>query len=98
MISIRRPDRPFLYNASTGVWVEAFSDGAGGFSYASGQWDPGWSVAMTDLNEDGRGDLILSRADGTWVQATNTGAATFTYAAGNWGTGWTVYSRRLGDR
>jgi FG-GAP-like repeat/NHL repeat len=88
----------FLYNSATGVWVEAFSDGAGGFSYASGQWDPGWSVAMTDLNEDGRGDLILSRADGTWVQATNTGAATFTYASGNWGAGWTVYSRRLGDR
>jgi hypothetical protein len=49
---------------------------------------------MTDLNADGRGDIVLSRADGTWIQATTTGAATFTYTVGNWGTGWTVYTRR----
>ena len=63
----------FLYNAATGSWTEAFSDGVGSFTYASGSWDPGWTVAMTDFNEDGRGDIMLSRPDGTWVQATNTG-------------------------
>ena len=62
------------------------------------QWDPGRSVASTDLNQDGLRGFILSRADGTWVQAINTGAGTFTYTEGNWGTGWTIYTRRSGDR
>jgi uncharacterized delta-60 repeat protein len=88
----------FLYSPATGIWVEAFSDGAGGFTYVVGQWDPGWSVAVTDFNRDGLDDILLSRPDGTWVQATNTGPGTFSYAAGNWGTGWTVFARRLGDR
>ena len=57
----------------TGVWLEAFSDGAGGFTHAGGRWDPGWSVAVTYVNGNGFADLILSRADGTWVQATVTG-------------------------
>ena len=86
----------FLYNPVTGVWVEAFSDGTGGFTYTAGQWDPGWSVAVTYFNGDGFADLILSRADGTWVQATVTGAGTFTYIVGNWGPAWTVFARSLG--
>lgn len=39
----------FLYSPSNGYWVEAFSDGAGGFSHASGRWDPLWEVYATDL-------------------------------------------------
>jgi hypothetical protein len=86
----------FLYNATTGAWVEAFSDGAGGFNYpALGNWDPGWTVGGSDFNQDGAGDIILSRADGTWVQATNTGSGTFAYAAGNWGTGWAVFTETV---
>ena len=89
----------FLYNASNGVWTEAFSDGAGSFTFAAGNWDPGWTtVAMTDFNEDGRGDLIITRLDGTWVKATNTGFGTFSYAAGNWGVGWTIFTNALSDR
>ena len=84
----------FLYNPGSGVWAEAVSDGAGDFTYTPGQWDPAWSIAVTDLNGDGRGDFVLSRDDGTWVQATNTGPGTFVYAAGNWGAGWTVFTRR----
>ena len=69
------------------------SDGRGGFTYVSGQWDPGWTVAITDFNNDGQGDIMLSRADGTWVRATSgNNPGTFTYVAGNWGTGWTVYA------
>ena len=83
----------FLYKSDTGIWVEAFSDGAGDFAYAAGQWDPGWSVRVTDFNGDGRADILASDANGTWVQATNTGPASFTYAVGNWGTGWTVFTR-----
>ena len=83
----------FFYHAGTGMWSEALSDGLGGFAYASGQWDAGWTVAITDFNDDGQGDLLLSRADGTWVRATNADG-TFTYVAGNWGTGWTVYANR----
>jgi hypothetical protein len=80
---------------TTGGWVEAFSDSAGGFTYSTpGTWDPTWSIAVTDLNADRRGDIVLSRADGTWIQATNTGLGTFSYAAGNWGVGWTTFTRR----
>ena len=87
----------FLYNPSNGVWAEAFSDGAGDFTYATGVWDPGWSATMTDFNADGSGDVLLSRADGTWVQAINVGTGIFNYVAGTWGAGWTVYAR-LDDR
>ena len=65
---------------------------------ASGTWDPGWTVAITDFNADGRADVLLSRPDGAWVQATNTGTASFTYVAGNWGTGWTVFVRKPSDQ
>ncbi len=51
-------------------------------------------MRITDLNNAGRADLLLSDANGTWVQATNTGIGTFDYAAGNWGTGWTVYANK----
>ena len=88
----------FLYSPETGVWVEAFSDGTGNFTYAEGRWDPGWSVAVTYFNGDGSADLILSRADGTWAQATATGPGTFTYTVGNWGPAWTVFARSSGDR
>ena len=75
----------FLYNSSTGAWAEAFSDGGGSFAYAAGTWDPGWTVAMTDFNEDGQGDLLLSRPDGTWVKATNNGDGTFSLNVGQLG-------------
>ena len=88
----------FLYNPTTGIWVEAFSDGAGDFTYALGTWDAGWSVAMTDFNADGRGDLILSRNDGMWVQATNIGIGTFAYTVGDWGADWTVYTQKSPNR
>jgi hypothetical protein len=90
--------RLFLYNSTNGIWVEAFSTGAGSLTYASGTWDPGWTVAITDFNADSHDDLLLSRADGTWIQATIAGVGIFTYAVGNWGTGWTVFSRTPGDR
>jgi hypothetical protein len=81
----------FFYHAATGMWSKALSDGLGGFAYTAGQWDPGWTIAITDFNNDGQGDIMLSRADGTWVRATSADG-TFTYVAGNWGTGWTVYA------
>jgi hypothetical protein len=31
----------FLYNPSDGFWTESFSDGSGGFTFASGSWTPG---------------------------------------------------------
>ena len=85
----------FLYNADDRrAGSKRSATAPGGFTYASGQWDPGWAVRMTDFNNDGLGDLLLSNADGTWIQATNTGIGTFGYAAGNWGTGWTVYTNK----
>ena len=52
----------FLYNAATGSWTKAFSDGFGNFTYEPGSWDAGWTVAITEFNDDGRGDVMLSRA------------------------------------
>jgi hypothetical protein len=53
---------------------------------------------MTDFNEDGHADLLLSRADGVWVKATNSGLGTFDYTAGSWGSGWSVFTTRPSDR
>ena len=84
----------FLYNAANGMWQEAYSDGAGDFTYAAGQWDKGWTVGVSDFNGDGRADILVSNVMGVWVQAVNSGTGTFTYTVGNWGVGSTVLSQR----
>ena len=88
----------FKTEVRTGV-VLAVGEGARlDFVLTPGQWDPGWTVSITDLNNDGKADILVNRADGVWVQATNTGVGTFTYVAGNWGSGWTVSASRPSDR
>ena len=57
-------------------------------------WDPSWDIYATDLDGDGRDDLLLYRADGLWVQALATGRGSFSYGTGTWGPGWTVFTRR----
>ena len=44
------------------MWQEAYSDGAGDFTYAAGQWDAGWTVGVTDFNGDGHADILVSNA------------------------------------
>jgi hypothetical protein len=82
-----------------GLWAEAFSSSLGDFTFpAAGQFDPGWTVGVTDFNADGRADLLMSNAGGVFVQLTNIGDGVFGGAAGSWGTGWKVFTRRSTDR
>ena len=89
----------FLYNPTTGVWVEAFSDGVGGFtSRRLGQLGSGLDGGDDRLQRGRPRRPAPVAPDGMWVQATNTGDGTFAYTAGNWGTGWTVFTNRPSDR
>lgn len=91
----------FLYNRSTGRWTKALSTGSGTFTYVAGQWDPatnefatGSDIHTTDLDGDGRDDLLLFKSDGRWAQAFASGRDGFRFTAGNWGKGWRVFTRR----
>jgi len=91
-------DDVFVYTPVTGAWVEALSDGTGGFTPVVGQAAPGWAVTLTEVNAAGAGDVLFTRQDGAWVLGTNNGVGTFTFAQGTWGSGWTVFTQMAGDR
>ena len=84
----------FVYNVATGVWVKCLVDGGGGFGgYSAGNWDPGWTFFVADLNGDGRDDFFLyNRVNGVWVEAfSQAGVGRFDYpASGQWDPGWRV--------
>ena len=82
-----------LYNRTSGVWVEAFSQaGFGTFDYpAVGQWDPGWQITAADLNGDRRTDLFLLNAAGMHVSALSRAGGDFDYVGGpQFSPGWSV--------
>ncbi len=71
---------------TNGRWFEALTTAAGtNFSYATDSWSPGWEVAITDFDANGRADVLLySRSSGQWFQCLNAGVGTFTYGTGFW--------------
>jgi hypothetical protein len=65
--------------------VKAFNDGRDAFTYFSGGWSS-WTTSITDLNGDGRSDVLLyNPANGVWVQALSLASGGFAYVAGFWG-------------
>ena len=68
------------------------SNGVGQFTTAgSGAWVTGWNLYMTDLNADGRTDILLyNPSTGVWYVARNLSIGTFNYTNGTWATGLTI--------
>ncbi|MBI3264644.1 MAG: VCBS repeat-containing protein [Acidobacteria bacterium] len=82
----------FLYNPSTGAWRKAVNNGAGGFTYFSSTWSPGWQVFIVDFNGDGRSDVFLYNfANGQWFRCTTVGEGDFAYVAGSWSPHWRIH-------
>jgi hypothetical protein len=76
--------------------LEVLSDGVGGFVYAGGQtWPLGWQIHFTDVNGDGRADVVLyDSIRGVWYQARNFVNGAFTYSTGTWAPGLTIVTRQ----
>src|SRR3972149_6500362 len=60
---------PFHYDPRSGRWAGAVQGGVGEFAArAAGAWRPGAAVAVGDLNDDRRGDLLLADpSPGGWL-------------------------------
>ena len=72
-------DDVFLYDKSSGRWVEAINNHSGGFTTTNGLWSAGWDVYPIDLNRDGLTDLFVYNPDsGAWVKVLSNGNGTFT--------------------
>jgi glucose/arabinose dehydrogenase len=81
----------FVYNATTGAWVEELSEQGGGFVTQSGAWRSGWTITPVDFNQDGLTDFFLyDPVGGTWYKAINDGLGGFQYTSGQWRAGWNV--------
>jgi hypothetical protein len=54
-------------------------------------WASGFQVTVTDIDADGRADLLLyNPTDGRWFQCITTGLGEFRFNTGNFGAGWTT--------
>ncbi len=89
-------DDVFVYDKTSGTWLEGFNDQAGGFTYASGAWWPGWDLYALDLNRDGYADVLAyNKVTGIWVKCLNGGNGVFSYQSGVWWAGWQFYPMDL---
>lgn len=71
------------------VWFIGLSNGAGGFTYTRGNWDPNWQVFVASLDSAPGDDLFLyNQRTGTWVKAlTLSSGNAFNYISGTWAAG-----------
>jgi len=75
----------FGYDRKTGHWSQALSNGHGDgtFTVHSGDWTPGWQVAVGDLDANGRDDIFISNPEtGVWFHGLTDGAGGFSYRGG----------------
>jgi hypothetical protein len=70
-------------------------DGAGTFTNVGSEvWSLGWEIRFTDVNADGRADVVLyDPLTGVWYQARNLVDGGFAYNSGTWASGLTVIVR-----
>jgi alpha-tubulin suppressor-like RCC1 family protein len=82
----------FLYDRTSGAWVELLGNGLGGFSQAGGgYWMPGWDLYPADFNGDSRTDwLLYNPTNGQYWQAWNLSNGSFSYFGGTWLSGLTI--------
>ncbi len=67
--------------AAPGTWYKVINTGSG-FSYAGGGWAY-WQTVVSDLNGDGRSDVLLfSPFSQAWYRAITTTQGSFTYTSG----------------
>lgn len=92
----------FFYDAVTGAWFKGISttppNGPVSYSFTGGTWSPGWSVAVLELNGDGRADVFLYNVDsGAWYRGVSEGDGTgdFGFTGGIWSPGWQIHPVRL---
>ena len=73
----------FVYDASTGEWLQAMSLLDGRFVTYKGSWRPGYRISAGDFDGDGRDEVFgLSAETGAWFQAWPDGRGGFTYRSG----------------
>jgi hypothetical protein len=77
---------------STGRWFVMITESNGAMTaYGGVTWASGFQVTVTDIDADGRADLLLyNPADGRWFQCITIAPGEFRFNSGNFGTGWTT--------
>lgn len=71
-----------------GVWLQALSDGLGGFNYRSGSGLQMGTAYAADFDGDGRSDVfVYNAANGAWTMMFSTAEAP-TVTQGTWPAGW----------
>ena len=73
----------FVYDASTGEWLQAMNLNDGRLITYNGSWAPGYRISAGDFDGDGRDEVFgLSGETGAWFQASPDGRGGFTYRSG----------------
>jgi hypothetical protein len=92
----------FFYDVAIGTWFKGISTtppgGPASYNFHGGTWSPGWSVAVLELNGDGRADVFLYDAvSGAWYRGVSSGDGTgdFSFVGGTWSPGWQIHPVRL---
>jgi hypothetical protein len=83
-----------LHDPNTGVYFVAFTQPAGGFTYASGGWAAAWQPIVADINGDGKDDVFRhDSTTGNWSETISDGLGGFTKSGnmGTWSLGWQVH-------